>query len=183
MRIWMIVSSVMLASFCASEASAQLEVCNQTETKHSVSIGYKDGENWVSEGWWGVDPGDCSTVISQDLDLRYYYYHPSAKGHDYEGAYTFCVESNAYTIIGDTDCEKRGYRKERFLEADTGGNQTAWTIVLNGAPVSAPAPKAPPSPQASFPTGGGYYPYADYDTGAAPALSAWRRRIWASRNR
>jgi uncharacterized membrane protein len=32
-------------------AQAGLNICNKTSHTQGISIGYKDGNNWVSEGW------------------------------------------------------------------------------------------------------------------------------------
>lgn len=174
--------SVLGVCLLGGPAWAGLEVCNETSDKHTVSIGYKADGDWVSEGWWAVEAGACTTVISRDLDLRYYYYFARAKGHKYEGKYAFCVETPAYTIVGDTDCAERGYSRELFFEADI-GEATSWSVTLEGAPVAAksapkaaakapapsaapaPAPAPEPVPQSPLPVGGGYYPYADFDSG------------------
>lgn len=158
----------------AGEAEAGLEVCNQTDTRHQVAIGYSDEGTWVSEGWWGVDPGACTTVIGGDLKVRNLYYRPTASGHDYGGEYAFCVDSAAFTIRGDTDCAARGYREALFLLEDTGPTATEWTIVLNGAPVPEKAPAPPPAPApappppAPAPMAGLGFEYSDFDSGIEP---------------
>ena len=37
-----------------------------------------------------------------------------------EGDYSFCTQSEPFTIVGDADCEARGYKKERFREENIG---------------------------------------------------------------
>ena len=48
----------------AGAARAELKICNGTDARHSVAVGYKDGANWVSEGWWNIDPGDCARIAA-----------------------------------------------------------------------------------------------------------------------
>jgi uncharacterized membrane protein len=33
-------------------AQAELRICNQTQSQQGVAIGYEQGDEWVSEGWW-----------------------------------------------------------------------------------------------------------------------------------
>ncbi len=121
----------------ASSAQAGLEICNDTEVLQSVAIGYKGDKDWTSEGWWNIDPGACVTVVDGDLRLRYYYYFSEAAGQGFQGQnYFFCVENSEFTIIGDTDCEARGYQNEDFREIDTGQTATEYTLTLVDEPPS-----------------------------------------------
>ena len=42
-----------------------LRMCNNTGNRVSVAIGYTDGQNWVSEGWWNSQPLDCVTSYAR----------------------------------------------------------------------------------------------------------------------
>src|SRR5688572_8248537 len=35
-----------------SPAKADLKLCNNTESRVGVALGYKDAQGWASEGWW-----------------------------------------------------------------------------------------------------------------------------------
>ena len=59
-----------LMVFLAAPAFADFEICNETASKAFASIGYKDGDDWVSEGWWTIQPGDCSIPVVGDLENR-----------------------------------------------------------------------------------------------------------------
>lgn len=135
----------------AGAAQAGLEVCNQTDLRASVAIGYNEDGTWTSEGWWLVDAGDCVTMVGGDLKKRYYYWHATNADGAFAGeSYEFCVTSEVFTIQGDTDCAQRGYAPGDFSEADT-GKATHYTIALDAskAPArkkGADAPAAPPAP-------------------------------------
>ncbi len=119
-----------LAGF-ATMAQAELQICNETEYTQSVSIGYKGAEDWTSEGWWNIAPGDCATPVTGDLKNRFYYYRAEIDGGDFPGqGYSFCTDPGEYTIIGDTDCEARGYETEDFREIDTGETATEFIFTL-----------------------------------------------------
>ena len=108
-------------------AQAGLEVCNDTDLRQSVAIGYEaPGGVWTSEGWWQLSAGECKTVMGRDLGRRYFYYRATTPGGDFDGPFSFCSKPTAFTIAGDKDCAARGYDKTRFRKVDTGG------VVMSG---------------------------------------------------
>ncbi|MCG6901209.1 MAG: DUF1036 domain-containing protein [Rhodobacter sp.] len=108
-----------------------LKICNDTTDIQSVSVGYEGAEGWTSEGWWNIDPQDCSTILSGALQKQYYYYRAEVDGGSFDGEnYTFCTTPEAYTIVGDTDCEARGYDQETFREINVGQGITTYTLTL-----------------------------------------------------
>ena len=122
-----------LVGICAlwpMAAVAGLEICNQTGGKQSVSIGYKQGGDWVSEGWWNIAPGACTEPVKGELKNRYYYFRATASGQTFTGDYAFCTQGGAYTIVGDTECEARGYRSEDFSAIDTGKSARSFSFAL-----------------------------------------------------
>ncbi|MBE1285431.1 MAG: DUF1036 domain-containing protein [Rhodobacteraceae bacterium] len=117
---------------------AGLTICNESDIRATIAIGYKGDNGWTSEGWWGVEPGDCSVVIKGDLPKRYYYWRATTKAGPFpEGGYRFCTQSDAFTIVGDEDCDARGYSSALFNEEDIGDavNHTV-TLRAQDAPVS-----------------------------------------------
>ena len=123
----------LLACFVATPALAGLNFCNQASSNVSVAIGYKDNDSWTSEGWWTVAPGDCTTPVAGDLKNRYYYYRLTSPDIDFPTEdYFFCTSSKAFTIVGDTDCQARGYDRHPFLELDT-GQAKDWTVNITSS--------------------------------------------------
>lgn len=121
----------------AGAAQAGLEICNQTEELQSIAIGYKGETDWTSEGWWNIEPGKCAVMVGGDLTKRYYYYHADSKSDRFRGQdYIFCTQRDEFTIIGDTDCEDRGYQRAEFREIDTGETATTFTLTLVAQPVA-----------------------------------------------
>jgi len=149
----------------AGMAEAGLRVCNKTGLLQSVAIGYKGDTDWTSEGWWNIGPGDCATLVTGDLTKRYYYYYAESEGREFQSQnYEFCTRDEEFTIVGDTDCEARGFDVERFREVDTGETAVDFTLslVANGLPQ--PAGGAEDTPTAIGPGGGG----GSQDTSLAP---------------
>ncbi|MBY6116239.1 DUF1036 domain-containing protein [Mameliella alba] len=118
-------------------AVAGLSVCNDTDLRQSVAIGYEaPGGIWTSEGWWGLDPGECKIVMGRELGRRYFYYRATVNGGSFDGPFSFCSTGDAFTIQGDADCAERGYDSTRFRKVDT-GNAADFTLTLvadGGAP-------------------------------------------------
>ena len=115
-------------------AKADLKLCNNTENKVGVAIGYKDKDGWASEGWWTVDQEKCLTLLKGPLIARYYYVYAVDRkvGGSWGGKSQMCVRDKAFTIRGLDNCEERGYQKQNFFEVDT-GEKTDHTISLTGA--------------------------------------------------
>ena len=57
----------------AMPATADLKLCNKTESRVGVALGYKDKEGWASEGWWNIGANNCETLLKGPLIARYYY--------------------------------------------------------------------------------------------------------------
>lgn len=118
--------------YAVKPAEAKLKICNETGKIRDVAIGYKTSEGWISEGWWGILNGDCTTVIKEDLTSRYYYYRAKHKGSDFDGdSYNFCTEAKAFTITGDKDCKKRGFEIEDFRQLELLKGTTGFTLTLD----------------------------------------------------
>ncbi|MGH1369953.1 MAG: DUF1036 domain-containing protein [Maritimibacter sp.] len=131
--------TISLLSYVAPTAAlAGFEVCNETPHRATVAIGYKDDGTWTSEGWWGVDPGKCRTVVSADLNRKFMYWRATSSemswSHD---TYMFCTDSSAFTIAGDNDCDSRGYKRVGFNEIDL-GTASHYTLTLTGGTKSDP---------------------------------------------
>ena len=128
---WATIAAAGLGLTLASHAHAGLEVCNQTDGAQSIAIGYKGENDWTSEGWWNVEPGDCATLVGGDLTKRYYYYHAVSRAGQFRGQdYIFCTQGQAFLIEGDTDCTKRGFEETDFREIDTGETAKSFTLTL-----------------------------------------------------
>lgn len=127
-----------LTCLVPTTAQAGLKFCNETDAKISVAIGYNDGGTWTSEGWWGVDPGACTSVVDGDLTRRYTYWRATSGSHSWEHAnFMFCTSPEVFTIVGDENCDTRGYERHGFNEIDHDG-LTAFTMTLNAGGASVP---------------------------------------------
>jgi uncharacterized membrane protein len=136
----------------ASLAHADLRLCNRTDSRIGVALGYKDGEHWTTEGWWNIPPGTCETLVRGQLIARYYYLYAQDydQGGEWSGKAFLCTRDKEFTIQGIADCLARGYNRTGFFEVDT-LDQKNWTVQLteqNQSPQSlrGPSPFGPQLP-------------------------------------
>ncbi|TVR07944.1 MAG: DUF1036 domain-containing protein [Salinarimonadaceae bacterium] len=115
----------------AAPAHADLRICNMTDSRVGVALGYRDAHGWVTEGWWNLDARDCRSVVSGRLNVRYYYFYALDydRGGEWGGRYQMCTRETSFTIRGTENCLARGYDRKGFFEIDT-GQQRSWTIQL-----------------------------------------------------
>jgi uncharacterized membrane protein len=119
-------------------AHADLKLCNNTDSRVGVALGYKDKDGWATEGWWTIPPQseapkNCMPLLKGDLIARYYYVFAVDydKGGSWGGKSMMCTRDKVFTIRGIEDCEGRGYTRTGFFEVDT-GEQGDWTVSLSG---------------------------------------------------
>ena len=122
-------------------ARADMRLCNVTESRVGVSLGYRDAGGWVTEGWWNVPARGCQTLLRGDLAARFYYVFALDydRGGDWSGKSLMCTRDREFTIRGVEDCLARGFDRSGFFEVDT-GEQKSWTIQLTDPSRPAVAP-------------------------------------------
>jgi uncharacterized membrane protein len=133
-------------------AAADFRLCNKTESRVGVSIGYKEKDSWSTEGWWNVSANSCETLLRGPLSARFYYVYAIDydRGGEWNGKAYMCTRDKEYTIKGIEDCLARGYDRSGFFEIDT-GEQRSWTVQLTEpTAAAAPAAAAPAGPSAGL---------------------------------
>jgi uncharacterized membrane protein len=125
------VSALVLTAGLAGPVKADLKLCNSTSSRIGVSIGYRDGDGWATEGWWNIASQTCETLLKGTLSSRFYYVHAVDydRGGEWAGANLMCTADKSYTIRGVTDCQQRGFNRTGFFEVDT-KEAKDWTIRL-----------------------------------------------------
>jgi uncharacterized membrane protein len=123
----------------ADLAAADFRICNNTGSRVGVALGYKDTEQWTTEGWWNLSARSCETILRGTLAARYYYVY--AVDYDRSGEWAgrafMCTREKEFTIRGTDDCLARGYDRTGFFEVDT-GEQPSWTVQLTDSADQAP---------------------------------------------
>ena len=129
----LILGTALLVGASALPARADLKLCNNTDSRVGVALGYKDKDGWATEGWWTVESQKCLPLLKGNLIARYYYVFAVDydKGGSWGGKSMMCTRDKVFTIRGIDDCEGRGYTKTGFFEVDT-GEEPDWTVSLSG---------------------------------------------------
>jgi len=158
------------ALLTADPALADLRLCNNTGGRVGIAIGYKDGEGWVTEGWWNLAARSCETLLRGGLVARFYYVYgiDYDRGGEWSGQAFMCTRDKEFTIRGTQDCLARGYDRTGFFEVDT-GEQRAWTVQLTETGDQAPLSQ-PGAPQLTLPQTGTRPP------GGLPAASGNQKK-------
>ena len=118
-------------AFSATPAAADFTLCNNTNSRVGVAIGYKDAAGWTTEGWWNLPSRTCETLLKGTLVARYYYVYAIDydRGGEWMGQAFMCTRDKEFTIRGISNCLARGFDRTGFFEVDT-GQQQAWTVQL-----------------------------------------------------
>jgi uncharacterized membrane protein len=126
----------------ATPARADLPLCNITESRVGVALGYRDQQGWVTEGWWNLAPRACETLLQGGLAARFFYIYAVDydRGGDWSGRSYMCTRDREFTIRGVEDCLARGFDRSGFFEIDT-GEQKSWTVQLTDPGRSGGAPR------------------------------------------
>ena len=113
-------------------AFADLKLCNTTNSRVGIAIGYKDAKGWATEGWWNVASNTCQTLLQGNLIARFYYIHAIDydRGGEWAGKSFMCTGKKAFTIRGVQECASRGFKRTGFFEIDT-REERDWTVRLS----------------------------------------------------
>jgi uncharacterized membrane protein len=141
-------AAIALAFACvASPAFADFRLCNNTSGRVGIAVGYKDGDGWVTEGWWNLSSRSCETLLRGGLVARFYYIYAIDydRGGEWSGQAFMCTRDKEFTIRGTENCLTRGFDRTGFFEVDT-GEQRSWTVQLTDSADTprSPSPNAPP---------------------------------------
>jgi uncharacterized membrane protein len=120
--------AVLLAAAGPRPAWAAFSVCNKTAHAASVALGFYDGMQWSSRGWFRVEAGGCTRLVDRPLPARYYYLYASHSdvGGAWDGDSSFCIATGSFHIQGRMDCLAKGYQVRKFFQVDT-GQSPDWT--------------------------------------------------------
>jgi len=144
-----------LATAARIEAnSVGLEICNKSSTRIYAAIGMQEDGNWISRGWWGLDPNDCTRPITQSLngiDAHYYALKEPAtvEGEDMPPPdlrlrsvatipAQFCIAEAQFSALGREYCLEGGYGIANFRPLPT--DQEGMNVSLTDVDFAEPTP-------------------------------------------
>jgi len=115
----------------SSAARAEFRICNDTTNLVGAALGYRENNEWVSEGWFQIQGESCATLVEGDLNTRFYYVYAeeSDRGGQWRGDIFMCTSEREFRIVGVKDCFTRGQLRTGFFEIDTGG-RASWMVRL-----------------------------------------------------
>jgi uncharacterized membrane protein len=113
-------------------ARAEFTVCNKASVAAKVALGLYNGTEWESRGWWTIPSRKCETLISGQLNARYYYlYGTDNQSGTWSGGTYFCtLPQPKFEISGRGNCAPRGFDRKGFFAVDT-GNSPNWKQSLS----------------------------------------------------
>lgn len=116
-------------------ARADMKLCNNSFDVLNIALGQPRDDDFRTEGWWRVAPGQCATLIRGALPARFLYVFASdVFGKSaLAGSVPMCVSSRRFRIDGAQDCLLRGQIEAQFVEIDT-GNAPDWTVFVAARP-------------------------------------------------
>ena len=98
------------ALLVATQAQAELTLCNRTSFRMEAAVGIEKRANVVTRGWYRLDPGQCRQVMDGPLDADMVYLHtrtPPAYGATplpQSGDADFCIRNGDFEIPNARGC-------------------------------------------------------------------------------
>lgn len=132
--------TIVIWGLLSPPAKAALRFCNNTQNLIEASLGYHDSKDWVAEGWWRIEPNQCTRVghfkTHKPLPKVFYYYaltvqtQLKSKGPViWGGKNHFCTRpEKAFRTKGNSDCEKKGYKMTGFQAVSIGNSSHGYTL-------------------------------------------------------
>jgi len=127
-------------------AAADFRLCNTTDSRVGVAIGYKNGNDWIATGWWNLTAGQCESLLSGDLSQRYFYVHAVDydKGGEWSGRAFMCARDRAFIFRAAERCSTSDRDRTGFFEVDTQAS-VDWTVRLTRSTMNSPDSRDPSS--------------------------------------
>jgi uncharacterized membrane protein len=131
--LWRALLAFAFLAVAAHPARADLRICNLTRILLNLAVGASARDDFVTEGWWTVTPGSCSTPIHGPLTGRYVYlYATDIHNADVlKGSVSMCIDRGKFKVYGVQNCWRRGLEAVNFAEIDT-LDSPDWTTFLTG---------------------------------------------------
>ena len=106
-------------------APAGYAVCNDTLKAIWVALGTRNGDKWLSRGWWKIAAGGCAKAIADPLATDRIYLLAQTPGGIpiVYGPEKFCTTGVEFEIQGRQNCKARGLVEAGFAETRVKGLQ------------------------------------------------------------
>ncbi|HEY2069273.1 MAG TPA: DUF1036 domain-containing protein [Rhizomicrobium sp.] len=104
-------------------APAGYSVCNDSDGDIWAAIGLKQGNDWLSRGWWKVAPGACARTIATPLanDKIWLLVQGPTRHTLVGGPDRFCITDLEFETHARDKCQTHGLSEEGFAATNTKG--------------------------------------------------------------
>jgi len=152
----------LMVALTGQRADAGFRVCNQSNFRMSVALGYVDrARGWVAQGWWVINAAQCTELVTNDLNNRYYYLYAESTADGgkttWSGKVPFCIQKQKFLLFQAEygkntldDCAKAGLELANFDVVDVGQSKNHTLNFAGGGNVQPPSqPPVTAAPQPS----------------------------------
>lgn len=115
-------------------ATVDIQVCNESGRNASIAVSYVEvgSGQFINRGWYEVDNGACTSIVSTD-NANFYMYGDATdgSGRSWSGSHTLCVRyPGPYTFWSDGgDICPEGYEVKNFVSMTAAQTGTyTWTL-------------------------------------------------------
>lgn len=104
-------------------APAGYSICNDSDGDIWAALGLKQGNDWLSRGWWHVAPAACAEAITAPLSADKIYLLAERSGRSLlvTGTDKFCITDIEFETHGRDKCANRGLVEAGFAATNTKG--------------------------------------------------------------
>jgi uncharacterized membrane protein len=104
-------------------APAGYSICNDSDGEIWAAMALKQGNDFVSRGWWKVPPGACARAIATQLaaDKIWLFAEAAKRRVLVTGPDKFCMTDVEFETHGRGKCQTRGMSEQGFAATNTKG--------------------------------------------------------------
>jgi len=106
-----------------ASAPAGYSICNDSDGDIWAALGLKQGNDWLSRGWWRVSPGACAKAIATPLasDRIWLLAEKGGQNQVVTGLDKFCITDIEFETHGRENCTGHGLAQAGFAATVTKG--------------------------------------------------------------
>jgi uncharacterized membrane protein len=104
-------------------APAGYSICNDSDGPIWGALGLRQGNDWLSRGWWKIAPGACARAIATPLSTDKIWLLAEGAGRRtlVSGLDKFCVTDLEFETHGRDKCQTHGLSERGFAATNTKG--------------------------------------------------------------
>ncbi len=116
-----------------SRTDVGLDICNDSSARVYGAIAYQSNNNWISRGWWPVEPGNCVKPFDTSLLDTQAHFFALQEAVDEAGnpapdkrlrsetasPSPFCIAESRFSALGRENCQDKGYSAANFRPIPT----------------------------------------------------------------